>query len=295
MKKSQEPAPLTGNRRVRPSYQDRVDNVFSELEVFLNNPRADEILLNEWLHDVSLPIPSAELLDFFAAELLYNLGKYSWRHCAETTGIKNTIKKLVLELKATPQAIVRVYIDITLKREKLLSFSVVNKGGTMKNSLSWWLALWSYWGDYDEKKIFPEGNRRLAQHMLQSMMLRAVFCNDVTRLEGLAEAVRVHKRKSKFNPPQAHQIAFMMFTWMPYLKEKLGRFPQKSEMQFFLLKMYPDLSDSPKEWSAAAKSIRFQTSERGKKADFNLLLKIVREATKDGPKVKKRPSFRCPH
>ena len=50
--------------------KERVDALLRELDAFLDEPRADEILLGEWLHDETLPIPSPELLEFFAIELL---------------------------------------------------------------------------------------------------------------------------------------------------------------------------------------------------------------------------------
>ncbi|MCX6878700.1 MAG: hypothetical protein NTW21_33540 [Verrucomicrobia bacterium] len=293
MKKPEVPPSKSGNRK-QSGNGSRADTVLRELNDFLDHPLSAEILLGEWLYDSSLPIPSAGLLDFFATELLCASGKLTRFIHAETADANDTIKQLVSELKSAPSARVREEVDGAFALLRIVSFSVVSKGGAGANSLGWWLALWSFWGYSGEEQMFPEGERRLAQTMLHSMMLRAVFFHDVTRLEGLAEAVRVSKHQSGFKPPQAHLIALRMLRWMPYLTEKLGSPPQKSEMRYFLLEMYPGLSDSPKEWSAAAKIIRFQRSERGKRANTNLLLKIVAQAKKNGPSVKRKPSLRVP-
>ena len=76
----------------------RADALHRELETFLAHPRADEILLNEWLYDASLPAPSAELLEYFSNDILYNPEKYLRYISAEDKGANDTIRNHVLEL-----------------------------------------------------------------------------------------------------------------------------------------------------------------------------------------------------
>lgn len=293
--KNQESPPSTAVNRKQPASKS-VDALVGEVNAFLDHPRAHEILLGEWLHDSSLPAPSAELLDYFAGEALCAPGRLTVFHLAETAGVSDAVKRLIHDLKVTPPIGARSSVVATLQRQKLLRLVRVGKGGSGVNSLGWWLLLWGFRNDSADHPLFPQGERRMAQVMFQAMMLRAVFYQDVKRLEGLAEAARASLLPSEINPPAAHLIAVQMFRWMPYLREKLGRSPQKSEMQFFLLDLHTGLSDSPKDWSEAAKIIRFEQPDRSKRVDRDLLLKIVVQAKNEGPAVKLKVSWRTsPH
>lgn len=275
--------------RMNPTDRAFVSILHSELEALLKERRSTEILLGEWLHDNTLPIPSAELLEYLAMELLMGIGRFFRFAVASKDGTKAFVSHFVAELKSSPAEYRMKTVAYALARKKVYGLA-----GIKGTCMPWQLCITGMELGDPGAPLLDAGKRRVVRLLIESMTLRAIFTSDVARLEGLARIVRINRDNEEFKNTKSEQIAFQMLRWYPYLADKLGGNPQKSEMQFFLLEMFPSLSDSPKEWSAASKLITFRRRERGKKADTGLLLKIAKEAKRNGPNVKRVPAWRRP-
>ncbi len=279
----------------------RVDSLLCELDDFLDEPRADEILRGEWLHDATLPIPSAELLELFAIELLFGFGKYERFYIADRDGIQKAISLFIAEMKHLPLAPRRDLVTFAIARMNILSLT-----GITRKSLHWWPSILGLQADvgFEGTSMFA-GMRRVTRHMIEALTMRAIFQGDAPCLEGLVEVVRKGGVNAAFKPTSGQEIALQILRWTPYLVEKLARAPSKTETQTFLLSLYPGLSDSPATWTEVRKSFRFEVAEsRSRRIDKFLIEKLAREAStletlarqgkgKD-PTRKKVPSWRLP-
>lgn len=269
-----------------------MDALLRELDAFLDEPRADEILLGEWLHDKTLPIPSPELLEFFAIELLLGFGKYLRYFVAGNDGTKEAVSQFVAEMKLLPTGPKRKLVSYAVARINLLSI-----GGIKGHVAYWWTCIAGLNMESELGVTINAGERRMTRLLIESMTLRAIFTNDVPRLEGLVKAVRADRDKEEFKTKNSEQIAFQIIRWHPYLAEKLGRRPQQSEMKVFLLEACQgSLKDHDSHWADAAKLARFypEDGKRKRRADDSLLVKLGLEARGKEPKVKRVSSWRQP-
>lgn len=275
-----------------PADRTHTDAVHRDLEALLNDPRADEILLNEWLHDGTLLIPSAELLEYLAMELLMGFGKLGRFFDAGNKGTEEFVRQFVGEMK-------QISVDC---RWKSVAYSIARMKayrlvGINGYCLSWWPCIRELELDDLGSPFLNAGKRRLVRLLIESMSLRAVFMRDVPRLEGLVKAVRADRDNAGFKTKKSELIAFQMLRWHPYLTEKLGRKPQQSEMRVFLLEVFNGaLADHESHWADAAKLVRFypEDGKRSRRADDSLLVKLGLEARGNDPKVRRSPIWRQP-
>ncbi len=275
---------------MRPSDKIRVDQIERELDDFLKNPRAEEILLNEWFDDGALPIPSPELLEYFAMELLYGFGKYERFANAGQMGTVEAVRLYVAELRGISSSSRRDSICFATARRKILGF-----GGATQNVLHWWPVIMALNSDLSKLPVIASGQRRLTRLLVESMSLRAVLQNDGLGLDGLAEAVRVNSGTSALKPTMSETIAFQILRWHPYLSRELKRNPSKTELEVFLRGVYPGISESAATWTEARKLIRVRAAApRSQRIDRDQINKLALKARKKGPDVGRLPSWRQP-
>lgn len=271
-----------GDSRKRPNNR-QVRLLFEELEVILKHPRAADIMLGEWFYNDDLSVPSTELLEFFAWDLLCGFGRMA-RFLETGNERQHAVGKYVVELQSMPEDSRWNSIVYAVARRRIAEL-----GGARLHVLHWWPALTSMGLDTDELPQIQDGKRRLARFVLELMTLRATFMSESLYLEGLVEAVRSKPQK----PQASHEIAFRMLEWHPYLTNELERVPSRMELEVFLKEVYPDVSDSSATWTEARKLVALRTAEpRRRKIDRDQIITLARNAGKVGPKVVRLPSWR---
>ena len=270
--------------RMRPNNK-QVKVLFEDLEVFLQCSRAPDIMLGEWFFDRSLAVPSAQLLGFFAWDLLYGVGKYE-RFLEAGVDWQRTVRKYVIDLRTIHIDSLWNSVVYAMARQKIAEMC-----GKRHHVLYWWPV--TAVRNLDKVIEIEGGKRRLTRFVLELMTLRATFMGDFPYLEGLAEALREDGDSAPCKPQKAQEIAFQMLRWHRHLAEKLGRIPSKAELEQFIQEVHPDISDATATWSDASKFVELAfTSLRGKKIDKDLIIKLALEARKTGPVVKRVPSWR---
>lgn len=261
----------------------QVQLLFDALALFLKQPRGADVLCSEWFHDETLVVPSAELLEFFAWDLLYGFGRYQ-RFMDSYTDCHQAVRNYYDALKAMPQNARWNTIAYAVARRKIIELS-----GATLHVLHWWPVVNGMELELNHFPQIDSGKRRLTRFVLEAMMLRATFMKDIRCLEGLAEAV-----KAAGNNPQVTQlIAFRSLLWHPHLMQALGRVPSRRELETFLLDVYPNLKNVAATWVEARKLIRLPFANlRGKKIDKLAIAKLALAARETGPQVTHIPPWK---
>lgn len=267
-----------------------VDAVERDLDALLANPRATEVVLNEWFMDASLPVPSPELIEFFAMDLLYGSGKIERFITAAAKGAAEAVRYRVLELSALPPASRRISIELATARSKVMALL-----GLKPDVLHSYMVVSCLFSDSTEYPNVDQGERCLIRLLVESVTLRAIWFCDGPRLDGLGQAVRVSAGTYQFKPKEREVIALQILQWHSYLSDELERPPSKTEMEMFLRSIYPDVSESSATWSDAWKLIGLPTiTPRSKRIDRDQIIKLARRAKVQGPKVRRIPRWRVP-
>jgi hypothetical protein len=278
--------------------QPRIDSLLGELNQFLNKPYPDYILLGEWLQNETLSMPSYELMEFLAVELLYGFERSERFIIADEKGVFPAMQHFVRSLKSVSDDQRRTLVSLAVARMKLWSLLVPAK------FMHWWPCV----SNLSHRSGKPgsalhSGSRRMTCHIIQLMTMQSIFLNDAPGMENLAEVVRSLREGKEFHYPESHRIAFQMFRWNRYLCDKLERLPTKTEMQMFLQTIYPDISESPATWNVAHHLLALQTlPSRSKKVDAHQIEKLALGARRQeeleskgkgsNPKIRKASKFR---
>jgi hypothetical protein len=267
----------------------QIEKLNAEFKELLDNPRADEILSNDWLHDETLSIPSIALIQLVSVQLLHIQRGWRWCLVAGNQGLLEAIRLFLKESRGYSNEIRERQVKVSVARMHIASFAF----GLNQDTLGWWLAKQSFQFDAFQETVDPLGKSRLARYMLELLTLRAFYFNDLQQLEGLCAITRIEKGNREYPLTSSQRIAREIFVWLSFLSEKLGRSPSISEMKMFLLQINRDLSDNDVTWSQATKFyIKWDLVPRSRKTDPNQILKIARDAKKEGPMVKVVPSWR---
>ncbi len=222
---------------------DQGQKLLQEVESFVNHPRAAEILLNDWLHDGSLPIPSPELISYFAFRLLTG-GVVNEAAALSRNELAN---KIVEAFRKEDSAQRCKDIERVRRRLAYVTLSATGKKGTFSPHMPEWLPVLDAFlypeilsprGPKNTKR--DQGVRILARGIMEAMMLRAVFCLDVPRMEALSSTLRIIRAADEIAPPHHMRIAAEVLRWVPWLEDRLRRLPTKAEFKVFLETAYPD-------------------------------------------------------
>jgi hypothetical protein len=272
------------------SEKPRIDAVELDLNALLENPRAVEVILNVWIEDGSLPVPSQDLLDFLATDLLHGFKKLVRFDDAGTKGTAEAVREYVVELRGLSPPSRRRLIELAVARRRLMQLM-----GNQPHSLFWWPVLSVQESRLSETRDLRLGERRLMRLLAESMTFRSILLGDLPRLDGLGEAVRIERQNCKLKPKASEEIALMILLWHPYLVRELIRDPSRTEVEIFLRGVYPDISESPATWAEARKLIGVRTAEsRSRRIDNDQINKLALKARKEGPNANRVPRWSIP-
>jgi hypothetical protein len=275
---------------MKKSEKSYVDTVERELDALLANPRACEVIMNDWFVDGSLPIPSPDLIEFLTVELLHGHGKYERFVTAATKGPAEAVRGFIVELRGLSPDSRRRLIVLAAARRKVIAMI-----GLKPTVLHSYLAVSVLDSELPSPSIIANGERHLMRVLVESVTLRSIFHSDGPRLDGLGEAVRLRAGTSQLKPKAREVIALQILNWHPFLSHELARHPSKTEMEMFLGAVHPDISDSSATWRDAWKLIPLPTAEaRRRRIDQNQIIKLANKARETGPKVKRVPKWRIP-
>ncbi len=221
-----------------------------ELRDITGHDRAEEIFANEWLYDGSLPVPSVELVRFLAAQCLDAKGFLAY---ASNNDLEACIKFLVSIIRECPDKELHAQIvsenDFT-ESERLR----LTESGKSTRMHEWEPIIGHFL--YAES----DGQRAVAKHIMEVLLLRAAFHFDVEAIRSLADALELRRKNEFAQCSPSQRIASEILNWKLRLTLELGRLPSKSEMKTFLMRLYPYLPDpdkNPKQWSAAWRLTRW--------------------------------------
>lgn len=227
--------------------------------------------MGEWAYNPSVQIPSCELLEFFSVEMLYGLNKGIYSETAADKEIQPTMRKFIRNLRVLEDEERITLVAQAVARMKL--WHLVEEA----SDTYWWhgiATLYTTTKPLDVSSL--AGFKMVTCHLTYLMTTQAIIQKNAARLESLAQVVRQSKHQEKSHASNSRIIAFQSFRWRQYLVEKLGRNPTASEMQHFLLTIYPDITDHPTTWSEARRLLPISLeSVRKRKIDSDQIQKIA--------------------
>jgi hypothetical protein len=262
----------------------REASLLDELEALLKNPRACEILANDWLHDGTLQVPSLELMRYFACRMLTGYGVKIKATMHDRNGF---IDWLVKHLRSETEEGRVSSIPRTLRR--LDCFKYLHTGKNCDPNLHEWLPLlWPYLypetpeGDTDAVRV-AAGERMIARGLIEAMMHRALFTMDYKRLESLAAAMKIIRQSKSMKPTVENRVMGEILRWLPYLEERLDRLPSRAELEAFIRERAAFMSDDDfaerrHPWAKAYKNLKYPSEKRTIRMDRDLIQKLARKS-----------------
>ncbi len=261
--------------------------LLDELEALLANPRADEIVANDWLHDGSLPVPSLDLIRYLGCRMLTGYGIK-----LEAAGMDRCrlISILVVHLRNESPKVRKTSIPSILRR--LESFRFLNttgkKGACDRYTHEWLPILWPFL--YPDS---PEGNadavahaageRIIARGLIETMTLRAIFTQDHERVQSLSQALKNIRHGQSPKLTLENRVKGGILRCLPYLNEKLERLPSRAEIQFFMRQLAafngePEFPQRENPWIDAFDEFGYPAKHREIRINEDLIVKLAREA-----------------
>ena len=264
----------------------RESALLAELEALLDNPRSEEIVANDWLHDGSLPIPSLNLVRYLGIRMLTGHGiKLEVARMDRYAFISNLVGHLRNE---SPEART-ASIPRMLRRLDCFRFQHSGKKKTFDPYSHEWLPiLWQFLypgapeGD-DEVVAHSAGERMIARGLIETMTLRAVFTQDHQRVKSLSVALKSISQGQSIVPTVENRIKSEILRCLPYLNENLGRPPSRAEIQFFIRQCAAfrgelEFPERQNPWVEAFHFFQYQAERRAIRIDNDLITRLAREA-----------------
>jgi hypothetical protein len=166
----------------REQMDERCSTLLDELEALLENPRAAEILANDWLHDGSLPVPSLDLIRYLGCRMLTGYGIKLEVASMDRYGLIST---LVDHLRYESPKDRNSSIPSILRRLECFRFLHTGKIGACDPYAHEWLPiLWPFLYPYApegdaEAVAHAAGERVITRGLIETMSLRAIFTQPV--------------------------------------------------------------------------------------------------------------------
>ena len=270
-----------------PRVNPRGRRLLEELESFLANPRANEIIANDWLHDGDLPMPSLDLIRYLAVRLL---GVHGMRIATETGERYALIDCLIGALREETSEARRASIPQYLNR--LDCFRYLHSPVKGDPFIHEWLPILSAFlypggdGRDPDSIALAAGERILARGFLETMTHRAIFTQDHRRVRSLAEAMKIMARGSAVVPTVANRVKGEVLRAFPYLREMLGRNPSRAEIVHFVRQLAEFKGDPPfpvrgNPWSDAFKVLSYPADPRKVRIDSLKITQLARGVAKN--------------
>jgi len=259
--------------------------LLKELETLLSNPRAEEIIANDWLHDGNLPMPSLDLIRYLGARMVSGHGIKL--KAAETE--RYALISLLVEFLKNEDEAERV-ASIPRMLRGLDSFRFLHEGkvGSYDIFAHEWLPILFIFLYPDAPQNHPNaiaykaGERIIARGLLETMTLRAVFTMDHKRLESLSKATKQIRSNRYQKPTVKNRIKGEILRWLPLLSEHLKRLPSRSELEQFIRayaswngeKEYATRANA---WSDSFRDLSYPAAPRKIRIDREAIEKLARQ------------------
>jgi hypothetical protein len=252
-----------------------------ELHSLLDDPRAVEVLLNNWLHDASLKIPSFDLIQYLGFRLLTGPGML----LIASHGTREEIAGAIVDgLREEPADDRKASIKRVLDALDSYRFLHSGKKGSYNPFTHEWLGILAPYLDSEgpagteHDSRYSAGRRALARGLIEAMIHRTLFFGDFKRMEALAEAQRLLTGARELVPVHENRIASEILRCLPFIVDALGRKPTKTEIKEMLRHAWPEeLPDHPSHWTKAFKIVGYPADRDKKaKADMSRVLRIAR-------------------
>jgi hypothetical protein len=263
----------------------RESALLAELETLLDNPRADEIMANDWLHDGSLPMPSLILVRYLGIRMLTGYGVKLEVARMDRYGF---ISKLVAHLRNESSKDRIESIPSMLRRLDCFRFQHAGKKKTFDpHAHEWTPILWQFLypsapESDDEAVAHAAGERMIARGLIETMTLRAVFTQDHQRVRSLSVALKNISQGQSTEPTVENRIKGEILRCIPYLNEKIGRLPSRAEIQFFArqcaaFRGEADFPARQNPWVEAFQHFHYPADRRAIRTDPDLMTRLARE------------------
>lgn len=279
-------APETGGGSNLHFKNARESTLLTELEALLANPRVDEIVANDWLHDGSLPVPSLDLIRYLGCRMLTG---YGIKLAAASMERYALISNLVDHLRNESPEDRSASIPSILRRLDCFRFLNTGKKGVSDPYTHEWLPiLWPF--------LYPDalegdaaavahaaGERVIARGMIETMTLRAIFTQDFRRIASLANAMRMIRAGKDHKPTTKNRIMGEILRSTPYLVERLGGRPSTSVIEAFVRRCAEFngqvFAIREHDFNAAFKELEYPDKPGDIKIDEHLITKLAHQAS----------------
>lgn len=247
------------NAQQSEDFQARCRALAAELDVLLSHPECESIISNDWLHNESLPVPSAELIHYFAFRLFIGNGN---DRAAEEKDRKALISYIIEEFRKETTEARAESIPRILDRIDCMKWSNTGKKGT-DPFLHEWLPTVSEFLNSPR----ADGRRILARGFLETLTLRAIHTRDHARIHSLAKAVRIITHGEAAPQSVENRVMGEILRTFPYLREELERCPSRAEIECFIKERArvmgeKEFSDDGTPWSNAFRELGYPAEPR---------------------------------
>ncbi len=259
--------------------------LLDELEGLLTNPRAKEIVANDWLHDGSLSVPSLDLILYLGIRMLTGD-----RFMIEISQMDrySLIKNLLTQLRIETLEERRLSIPRVLRRLDCYRFLHTGKH-TDPHIHEWLPIVWNFLypdakDDDAEANAIIAGKRAVSRGLIETMTLRAIFTLDHDRLKSLAEALKTIRHNKVLEPTVENRVIGEILRCLPYLNEELGKLPSRAELEYFIreLAAWSGEKEFPKRanpWSDAFHWLGYEADPRQCRIDKPVITKLARKVS----------------
>jgi len=256
--------------------------LLAELDTIFSHPRADEILLSDWLHHGDLPMPSTRAILHVGHRVLWGPGISEEAGRLDRDALAKRIVRAFQE-ESQAQRVASVKRTSAMLRVVELEFTGESKG-ISPHAHEWITVLEDFlrpidrWSHDTPDNLVLHGQRSLARGIVEALVNRALFTMDGDRIRGLAQAVDHVRGKKRMEAPQARRLAAEIIRWTPLLERKLGHSPTKTELRTFIIGINPESTpDHPTTWRDAYRIAGIpDDSDRSRMMDADQVTRLVR-------------------
>lgn len=217
-----------------------------EIHRIIHHDRADEIFINGWLHDGTVPVPSVDAIRFLTSQLLAT--KEFLQYVEAGHPVNAVIEKALSETRWNDETSIKEFV--AWEQPFLESERFRNSESTKETRMHEWREILRTF--HHPSEPHSHGRRAIARVFLESLFLKAIFHFDTDAIRGLADVLDLIRRGEDAQASPSNRIASEILGWKTRVEGELGELPTKAEMRAFLEAYYPrQLSDDKETWSKA--------------------------------------------
>ncbi len=235
------------------SSQSRQKALADETFKIFQDPRAEEILLNGWLTDPGLLVPSVDFIVFLSWQIFE-----SPNFISKVYGLsyEDGVKLLVDEVRPQKKTkISKTIARIWGEMESQRLHTIEKKGGERVYEWHWILRKFHFL-DRDSPVEVQISMRAICSRLLEALSLRAIFKQDVDAIRASAVSLEKIKLGQPFYPQPFTNIASEILYWQVFVRDELGNDINKATMVSFVSELHPSLANStPETWAKAWKTV----------------------------------------